>query len=346
MWDGVSNNWQQQGEPRQDFPQEGIAEFKVQAFNASADFGFAQGGYLNVVTKSGTNDLSGSAFEFFRTKALNSKTVLQDEKPDYSRHQFGGSLGGPHRPGQVPLLRLGGVHGRVFLLHREHRRAPIPRKKGPSSGPTGTSWRSRRYDHAINEEHRLFLRYAHQNNELTPPGFRRNQRGEPRLRLRSAPALVRAGRDLVPESPTPSTTSGSSWRRRPTSAGPRGRRSGATRANSPAERVDVGPLINRPSLRTGNQSAFLGPEAPLPGQERPDPLPGPARAEGRRQPHLDRLGAGQCGDRRAVVVLERRALRSERSLDPIPIASRSGCCRVSTTSRTPSNRCTSTTPGQ
>ena len=45
--DGVSNNWQQQGEPRQDFPQEGIAEFKVQAFNASADFGFAQGGYLN-----------------------------------------------------------------------------------------------------------------------------------------------------------------------------------------------------------------------------------------------------------------------------------------------------------
>ena len=86
-------------------PQEGIAEFKVQAFNASADFGFAQGGYLNVVTKSGTNTLSGSAFEFFRTKALNSKTELQDEKPDYSRHQFGGSLGARSprtRPTSIP----------------------------------------------------------------------------------------------------------------------------------------------------------------------------------------------------------------------------------------------------
>ena len=47
--DGVNNNWQQQGEPRQDFPQEAIAEFRVHAFNARATYGFAQGGVLSTV---------------------------------------------------------------------------------------------------------------------------------------------------------------------------------------------------------------------------------------------------------------------------------------------------------
>ena len=50
---------------------------------------------MQVVTKSGTNDFSGNLFEYFRDKSLNAKGVFETEKPEYQRHQFGGSLGGP-----------------------------------------------------------------------------------------------------------------------------------------------------------------------------------------------------------------------------------------------------------
>ena len=48
-----------------------------------------------MVTKSGTNALRGTAFEYFRNKSLNARGVFETEKPDYRRNQFGGSAGGP-----------------------------------------------------------------------------------------------------------------------------------------------------------------------------------------------------------------------------------------------------------
>ena len=64
--DGVNNTWAQMGEPRQNFAMDSIREFKVQQATYKAEFGLATGGVLNVVTKSGTNSFSGSAFNFFR----------------------------------------------------------------------------------------------------------------------------------------------------------------------------------------------------------------------------------------------------------------------------------------
>ena len=167
--DGVSNNWQQQGEPRQDFPQEGIAEFKVQAFNASADFGFAQGGYLNVVTKSGTNNLSGSVFEFFRTKALNSQTVFQDEKPDFSRHQFGGSLGARWSRTRPTSTSPPSTHDESTFF-TVNTGGVFPAEEGTFEKPDWNFMGFGKLDYAINDDHRLFVRYAHHNNELTHRG--------------------------------------------------------------------------------------------------------------------------------------------------------------------------------
>jgi hypothetical protein len=99
--DGMINNWAEDGEPRQDLPEDAVEEFKVTNSSYKAEFGLATGGVVQVVTKSGTNRLRGTAFEYFRDKSLNSKGVFELEKPDYRRHQFGGSAGGPIVANQI-----------------------------------------------------------------------------------------------------------------------------------------------------------------------------------------------------------------------------------------------------
>lgn len=79
--------------------QEAIKEFQVLANGYSAEFGRAGGGVLNVVSKSGTNEVHGSAFLFWRTEGLTSTLDTVDgktiPKTDFSQKQFGGSVGGP-----------------------------------------------------------------------------------------------------------------------------------------------------------------------------------------------------------------------------------------------------------
>jgi hypothetical protein len=74
---------------------EAIQEFQVLTSNYSAEFGRAGGGIINVVTKSGTNQLRGSAFEFLRNSKLDARNFFDIIKPSLKRNQFGGSLGGP-----------------------------------------------------------------------------------------------------------------------------------------------------------------------------------------------------------------------------------------------------------
>jgi hypothetical protein len=93
--DGVNNTWAEMGEARQNFPMDSIQEFKVSTSNFKAEYGLATGGMLAIVSKSGTNQFQGSGFLFFRDGALNAKTYFEQEKPDYRRYQYGGTIGGP-----------------------------------------------------------------------------------------------------------------------------------------------------------------------------------------------------------------------------------------------------------
>jgi Carboxypeptidase regulatory-like domain len=93
--DGVNNTWAQMGEPRQNFAMDSIREFKVSQSTYKAEYGLATGGLLTVVTRSGTNDHHGSAFNFFRDKSLTAKTEFESERPDFRRWQYGGTFGGP-----------------------------------------------------------------------------------------------------------------------------------------------------------------------------------------------------------------------------------------------------------
>src|SRR5215831_9361181 len=93
--DGVNNTWVEQGETRQNFPMDAIDEFKVSTSSYKAEYGLATGGVVNVVTKTGTNDLHFSAFFFYRNAELTAKQYFQTVAPPYSRTQEGGSIGGP-----------------------------------------------------------------------------------------------------------------------------------------------------------------------------------------------------------------------------------------------------------
>ena len=72
-----------------------LEEFRVDTNNFSAEYGRFGNGVINVVTKSGTNQLHGSAFEFLRNTALNANTWNGLTKPPLHRNQFGGAVGGP-----------------------------------------------------------------------------------------------------------------------------------------------------------------------------------------------------------------------------------------------------------
>jgi len=77
---------------------ETVREFRVEANAYGAEFGRNTGGQINVITKSGTNDFHGSAYEFHRNDALDARNYFDPaEKPDFRRNQFGFTLGGPVR---------------------------------------------------------------------------------------------------------------------------------------------------------------------------------------------------------------------------------------------------------
>lgn len=76
------------------FPQSAVREFQVVRSGASAEVGRTNAGFVNVVTKSGTNDVRGEAFYFNRNKYLTSDNAF-GRRLDNAQNQFGGSVGGP-----------------------------------------------------------------------------------------------------------------------------------------------------------------------------------------------------------------------------------------------------------
>jgi hypothetical protein len=80
-------------------PPDALSEFKVQTSDYSAQYGRAGGAILNATIKSGTNQLHGDLWEFFRNDKLDSADFFEDsgglQKAEYRLNQFGGTIGGP-----------------------------------------------------------------------------------------------------------------------------------------------------------------------------------------------------------------------------------------------------------
>ncbi|RRA49197.1 TonB-dependent receptor [Acidipila sp. EB88] len=76
-------------------PPDALQEFKVQTGDYTAELGHSAGAVLNVATKSGTNQIHGDLWEYFRNDVLNDRDFFQAAKPKYRQNQFGATLGGP-----------------------------------------------------------------------------------------------------------------------------------------------------------------------------------------------------------------------------------------------------------
>ena len=75
--------------------QDAVQEFQVVSANFSAEYGRAMGGVVNTVTKSGSNDVHGSAFYYFRSTGFDARDAFATFNPSEHRIQGGGTVGGP-----------------------------------------------------------------------------------------------------------------------------------------------------------------------------------------------------------------------------------------------------------
>jgi len=114
---GVDNKDNTVGGPVMQLPLEGVEEYHISTQRFSAENGRSEGAAINIITKRGSNQYHGSAIGLFRDTALNTDEKDPDgtggsskSHPDYTRQQFGGSIGGPLKKDKAFLF---------FAINRE-----------------------------------------------------------------------------------------------------------------------------------------------------------------------------------------------------------------------------------
>jgi len=118
----------------QPFPNpDALQEFSVQTSNYSAKYGGNAGGVVNIVTKSGTNDLHGSTYDFLRNADFNSRNFFAAQRDPLKRNQFGGAFGGPVN---IPKV-YNGKNKTFFFLSYEGTRIHTVGSTSSEYVPTG-----------------------------------------------------------------------------------------------------------------------------------------------------------------------------------------------------------------
>jgi Carboxypeptidase regulatory-like domain/TonB dependent receptor len=179
--DGVTNTWAEQGEPRQNFPEGSVQEFRVNTNQFKAEQGLAMGGLVNVVTRSGTNNFHGEAFEYFRDSALNHDNKFTEQafqnagqsgKAPFRRNQFGGGIGGPiikNRTHFYAAFERTQVDD-SFIIFAAGSHAFYSSNEGVIDKPSHDQMFNLRGDHQISNTQHVFARYSQEWNKQTWQG--------------------------------------------------------------------------------------------------------------------------------------------------------------------------------
>jgi outer membrane receptor protein involved in Fe transport len=174
---GIDNKDNTVGGAVMQLPLEAVEEFKISTNRFSAENGRSEGAALNIVTKSGTNQYHGALYGFFRSQALQTNNAISEQggqpKPDYSRQQYGGAIGGRIRKDKdFGFFAYEGLRERSSLavtsLAYNELTLAIPLGAQPSH-TIPTPFDEKRYngrlDHVFSDSERLYVSYTAQDNK-------------------------------------------------------------------------------------------------------------------------------------------------------------------------------------
>jgi hypothetical protein len=146
------------------FP-DALQEFKVETGGLSAQHGMYSGASVNSVTKSGTNEFHGNAFEFIRNDLFNARNYFARKNSTLKRNQFGGTLGGPIQTNK--LFFFGGYQGTIIRQDPSDLRDFVPSPAMLAGDFTAFA------SPACNGGRQITLRAPFVNNQIAPGQFNR-----------------------------------------------------------------------------------------------------------------------------------------------------------------------------
>ncbi len=181
MVDGVTNTWAEQGEPRQNFPEGAVQEFRLNTNQFKAEDGLSMGGLVNIVTKSGTNAFHGELFEYFRDSALNHDNTFTQQalqaagktgNAPFERNQFGADVGGPIIKDRTHFYAAyeRTVVDDSFEIYAAASQQFYASNQGVVDKPSYDEMLNLRVDHEISNNQHAFARYSQEWNKQTWQG--------------------------------------------------------------------------------------------------------------------------------------------------------------------------------
>jgi hypothetical protein len=152
----------------QQFSADAIQEYKVTTGRYSAEFGRSTGGVVSVITKSGTNQLHGSAFLFARDDSLNSETFFEKDqgigKQPFQQQQTGGTIGGPFKK-DVAHYFVSYEFNRRQDYHTVDTGGVLPAEEGPQLTPFRNHLFTAKTDFRLNDANSMIVRFAREDNK-------------------------------------------------------------------------------------------------------------------------------------------------------------------------------------